>query len=200
MIEEALPDYTSAAVVPGKLNVIDFSNTDKATETNKVMKTTKAVLNTAGGAQILNSAEISGTTAFLAAIKSDTEFSLSTLLPQTEGWFNRIMPYVVSNPSRIHFFHVGRLTREEFRKEMLESAQYSLPTKLAVLSLSGIDELSALSLNHLEDDILKLGDRFDSPLNSSYTQSANNEGGRPTSDDGDLTDDGEASRDKRDRS
>ena len=75
MIEEALPDYASAAVVPGKLNVIDFSDTDKAAETNKVMKSTKSVLNTAGGAQILNSADISGTTAFLAAIKSDTEFS-----------------------------------------------------------------------------------------------------------------------------
>lgn len=82
---------------------------------------------------------------------------------------------------------------------MLESAQYSLPTKLAVLSLSGINELDALSLNHLEDNILKLDERFDSPLNSSYTQSSNDVG-RPVSDDSDLTDDGEASRDKRDRS
>ena len=186
-------------MVPGKLNVIDFSDTDKSSETNKVLNATKQVLNTSGGAQILNAATISGTTAFNAAIKADAEVSLSTLLPQFEGWFNRIIGNVVTNPAKIHFFHVGRLSREEFRKELLESAQYSLPTKLAIMSLSGIDELSALSLNHLEENILKLGDRFNDPLKSSYTQSGNSEGGRPTSDDGELTDDGEASRDKSDR-
>lgn len=195
MIEEALPDYASAAIVPGELHVIDFSSTDKTGETNKVLNATKSVLNTSGGAQILNSASISGTTAFNAALRADAEVSLSTLLPQIEGWFNRIIGYVVKNPSRIHFFHVGRLNREDFRKELLESAQYSLPTKLAIMSLSGIDELSALSLNHLEENVLKLGDRFNDPLQSSYTQS----GGRPASDDSDLTDDGESSRDKADR-
>ena len=197
MIEEALPDYASAAIVPGSedLGVIDFSNTDKASETNKVLKATKTVLNTSGGAQILNSAEISGTTAFLAAIKADTEFAISTLLPQIAGWFNRIMPFVVQNPAKVHFYHTGRLTRDDMRKELLENAQYSLPTKLAIMSMAGITELDSMSLNHLEEDILHLSDKFNSPLRSSYTSS----GGRPTSDASDLTDDGEASRDKVDR-
>ena len=200
LINDALPDYASAAIVPGSsdLGVIDFSKSDKTSESNKVLKATKSLLNTSGGAQILNSAEISGTTAFMAAIRADTEFALSSLLPQINGWFNRILPYAISNPSKIHFYHVGRLTRDEFRKELLEDAQYSLPTKLAIMSLSGIDEISTLSLNHLEEDILKLGDKFNDPLKSSYTSSANDVG-RPTSDDGDLTDDGEASREKRDR-
>lgn len=198
MVEEALPDYASAAIVPGKLNVVDFSNSDKTAETNKVLKATKSVLNTSGGAQILNSAEISGTTAFNAAIKSDTEFSLASLLPQINGWFNRILPFVVSNPSKIHFYHVGRLNREEFRKELLENGQYSLPTKLAIMTLSGIDELDTLSLNHLEENILGLSDKFTSPLKSSHT--ASGDVGRPTSDDSSITDDGEASREKRDQS
>lgn len=200
LIEEALPDYASFGIVPGTddLGVIDFSNSDKASETNKVLKATKAVLNTSGGAQILNSAEITGTTAFMATIKADTEFAIATLLPQIGGWMNRILPYVVSNPSKVHFYHTGRLLRDEFRKELLENAQYSLPTKLAIMSLNGIDALDAMSLNHLEEDILKLGEKFDDPLKSSYTAS-NNEGGRPSSDDSDLTDEGDASRDKRDR-
>lgn len=200
MMDEALPDYMSAAIVPGNddLGVIDFSNHDKANETNKVLKATKSLLNTSGGAQILNSADIVGTTAFNAAIKADTEYAIASLLPQIEGWFNRIMPNVVSNESYIKFFHVGRLTRDDFRKEMLEDAQYSLPTKLAIMSLSGLDALQVLSLNHLEEKILELGDKFDDPLRSSYNASIR-EGGRPTSDDGDLTDDGESSRDKVDR-
>lgn len=201
LIDEALPDYASFGIVPGSddLGVIDFSNIDKASENNKVLKAQKSVLNTSGGAQILNSAEISGTTAFHASIKADVNFAISTLLPQIQGWFNRILPFAVSNPSKIHFYHVGTLTRDEFRKELLENAQYSLPTKLSIMSICGIDEISALSLNHLEENILKLGDRFNDPLKSSYT-ATDNSGGRPTSDDGDLTDDGESSRDKRDRS
>lgn len=198
MVENALPDYASAAIVPGKLDVIDFSNNDKTTETNKVLKATKNVLNTSGGAQILNSESIQGTTAFMGALHSDTEFAIATLLPQAEGWFNRIIGYVVSNPSYIKFFHCGRLTRDEYRKELLENAQYGLPTKLSIMALSGVDELKTLSLNHLEEDILGLSDRFDSPLSSSFTTS-NTSAGRPESDATDLTDDGEASRDKADR-
>lgn len=200
MIEEALPPYVSAAVVPTNddIGVVDFSSTDKANETNKVLKTTKAVLNTSGGAQILNSADITGVTAFHASLHADENFSMSTLLPQIQGWINRILPFVVTNPSKVHFYFVGRFTKDEYRKELLENAQYSLPTKLAVMSLSGVDAMDTLSLNHLEENILHLGDRFNDPLKSSYTQSSNDDGGRPVSDDGDLTDDGEASRDKAD--
>ena len=188
-----------AQLLYNDLGVIDFSNNDKTAESNKVLKATKSLLNTAGGAQILNSADISGTTAFHAAIHSDENFAMSTLLPQIEGWFNRILPYVVSNPSTVKFFFVGRLTKDEYRKELLENAQYSLPTKLAIMTLSGINPLETLSLNHLEEDILKLGEKFNDPLKSSYTASGNDEGGRPTLGDDQITDDGEASRDKVDR-
>ena len=200
LIDEALPDYVSFGVVPGDddLGVIDFSNIDKANETNKVMKAVKSVLNSSGGAQILNSSEITGTTAFNAAIKADTAYATADLLPQFQGWFNRIMPYVAKNPSKIVFYQTGRLLRDDFRKELLEDAQYSLPSKLAIMSLSGIDPLDTMSLNHLEEDILKLGEKFNDPLKSSYT-SSNDEDGRPTSSDSDLTDDGEKSREKSDR-
>lgn len=200
LIQDALPEYASGAIVPGNadLGVVDFSSTDKASETNKVLKATKSVLNTSGGAQILNSAEITGSTAFNAAIKADIEFAISTLLPQINGWINRILPFVVSDPSTVHFYHVGRLNRDEFRKELLENAQYSLPTKLAIMTLCGIDELSTLSLNHLEEKILNLGDLFNDPLKSSYTSSGNDVG-RPTLGDDEISDDGEASRDKADR-
>ena len=66
------------------------------------------------------------------------------------------------------------------------------------MSLSGIDEIDTLSLNHLEENILGLSEKFISPLKSSHTSSGSDEVGRPSSDDTELTDDGEASRDKTD--
>ena len=198
--DNLLPDWASGAIIPGSsdLGVIDFSDNDHANETSKTIKATKSIYNIAGGAQVLNAAEVTGTTAHHSALHVDEDFAF-TILPAIQGWFNRILPYVVKNPSTVKFFHVGRLTKDEYRKEILEDAQYSLPTKLAIMSLSGIDPLETLSLNHLEEDILKLSEKFNSPLQSSYTSSGNDTGGRPTLDDDEISEDGEKSREKVDR-
>lgn len=196
MVDEALPEYTSYALVPGKLNVISFDN-DKATDTNKIAKSTETLFNSAGGAQILNSSTISGTTAFNAAIKADTEFAMSFLLPQTEAWVNRFLSQHISNPSRVRFFDVSTYTLDAFRDSILKDAQHGLPVKLLLGSLAGLSEMDTLSLNYLEEDLLGLSDKF-VPLSTSYTKSAD-DGGAPTKSDTELTDDGEASRDKSDR-
>lgn len=195
---ESIPDYTSAAIVPGKLETISFDD-NKNADINKVSNATKNVLNNSGGAQLLNSQAIQGTTGILAAIKLDTKMAISSLLPQVEGWLNRFMEYHVKNHCRVKFFEVSYFTRSDLRKELLENATYSLPTKLAVNVLSGFSELETLALNHFEEDILGLGNILTSPLQSSHTTSNNEDGSNEKSPE-ELTDEGEASREKRDRS
>ena len=58
MLNEALPDYISAAMVPGKLDTISFTDSQKTTDTSKIATATETVLNTAGGAEILNGKSI----------------------------------------------------------------------------------------------------------------------------------------------
>ena len=148
MCEDAIPDYTAAAIVPAKL---------------------------------------------------DTKMAISSLLPQVQGWLNRFLGYYINDPSKVKFFEVSYFTKSDLRKELLENATYSLPTKLAANVLSGFSELETLALNHFEEDILGLGDIFISPLQSSHTTS--NIGGEDLKKDPEeLTDDGEKSRIKRDRS
>lgn len=193
MCEEALPSYTSAAVVPGNddIGVVDFSSNQKTSETNRILNATKNVLNASGGAQVLNSATISGSSAYKYSVLADSEFALS-VLPQIEGWFNRVAKLKLNNnAAKIKFMHVTRFTREDYRKELLENAQNSLPTKLSIMSLDGYDPIDVLSMNHLEEDVLGLADKFNKPLNTSYTQS-----GKNTKDVGNLTDQGQASRNK----
>ena len=198
MCEDAIPDYTSAAIVPGKLETISFDD-NKNADINKVSNATKNVLNNSGGAQLLNSQSIQGTTGLLAAIKLDTKMAISSLLPQVEGWLNRFTGYYINDPSKVKFFEVSYFTKSDLRKELLENATYSLPTKLAVNVLSGFSELETLALNHFEEDILGLGNILTSPLQSSHTTS--NVGGEDLKKDPEeLTDSGEASREKRDRS
>ena len=194
MISEALPDYISAAIVPGKLDSINFQH-DTTTETNKVSKATETLFNSSGGAQILNSSTISGTTAFTAAIQADTELAISMLLPQIQGWTNRFLRNNLSNPSKVKFFEVSAYTKEAFKKQLLEAGTYGLPVRLAYNALNQFSELDTLALNHLEIDCLGLDKSF-VPMMSSHTQtSADETGGRPK---GEATDESEASAEKRD--
>ena len=197
MVNEALPDYTSAAIIPGKINQISFDS-DKATDTNKIENATKTVLNTSGGAQILNSSSISGSTAFNAAIRADTEFAISMLLPQTQAIVNRIISYYVDNPSFVKFIEVSVYTKDAYKESILKDNTYGLAPKLLVNSLNGFSERETLSLHFLENECLNLNFI---PVQSSHTTSNNgdNEGVKPTLSDTEISDDGEASRDKRDK-
>ena len=89
-------------------------------------------------------------------------------------------------------------TKETFKKALLEGATYGTPTLLAYNSCNQFSELDSLALNFLERDCLGLHEKF-IPVQSSHTTAGNSEGGGQTKDDGELTDEGEASREKKDK-
>lgn len=197
MNDTVMPSWATTTVVPGKLQSTSFER-DNVQDTNKVAKATETVLNSSGGAQILNSATISGTTAFNAAVRSDTEFAISTLLPQIQSWVNRFLSYHVSNPSYVKFFEVSCYTIDDLKKSMIQDIQYGLTSKLAINSLNGYSELQTLSIFYLEEDVLGLSQVL-KPAASSHTQSGSGTdgAGRPAEDDaGDTADE---SKEKRDR-
>ena len=197
-----VPEYIATAIVPGQIHEIDFDN-DNATDTTKVAKATEQVLNTAGGAEILNGATINNTYAFKMASIANTEFAISSLLPQLQSWVKRMLSYEGIKPKecKVRFMPISVYTKADYREQLLSSAQYGLPTKLAINTLNGFSEKDTLSLNYVEEELLHLSDKL-VPLNSSYTQSNTEDGytsevgqGRPKVDDiGDLTDSGERSR------
>lgn len=187
-----LPEYITATLVPGKINEISFPN-DTAKDTTKVAQATETVLNTAGGAEILNGATINNTYAFKMACIQNTEYAISSLLPQTQSWVNRFIGYQLSNPAKIKFFPVSVYTKEDYKKEMLEGANNGLPTKLAYNTFNNFSEKETLALNFLEEDVLHLSDKL-MPLSTSYTQSGKVGEGAPVKDVGDLSDSGERSR------
>ena len=76
--------------------------------------------------------------------------------------------------------------------------------KLSIAALDGYTPMEALSLLFIENDCLVLHDKM-VPLSTSWTKSAEATGGKvtgdgsegaPTKDGGDLSDEGEESRDK----
>lgn len=203
MINEALPSYVSAALIPGKLETISFSDDDQTTDTSKIAKATESVLNTAGGAETLNGATINNTYAFQMAGIQNTEYAISSLLPQAQSWVNRFLSYQISNPAKVKFFPVSVYTKKDFKDQLLQAAQNGLSTKLAYNTLNGFSEKDTLALNFLEEDVLHLADKL-VPLSTSYTKSDKGNdkayspepSGAPTKDAKDLTDSGDRSRNK----
>lgn len=202
MLEEAFPEYVTGAIVPGKLNTINFNN-DQATDTNRITKATEAVLNTTGGAEVLNGATIKNAAAFTSAAKANTSFAISTLLPQTQAWLNRFLKIQLKNASKVKFFPVSIYTKDDFKKSLLESSQYGFSNKLAYNTLNGISEMDSLALNYLEETVLNLSEKL-KPLQSSHTASgkdattsATTKRGRPQKDEGEISEEGERSRDKK---
>lgn len=197
---DSVPDYIATAIIPGQIHEIDFDN-DNATDTTKVAKATEQVLNTAGGAEVLNGATINNTYAFKMASIANTEFAISSLLPQLQSWVKRMLGYENIRDCKVKFMPISVYTKADYREQLLNDSQYGLPFQLALGTLSSFSEKDVLSLNYLEQTILDLKNRF-VPMNSSYTQSGN-EGddytpevgqGRPTVPDDELSDSGERSR------
>jgi len=196
MLDQALPDYVSAAMVPGnKLDYIDFSD-NAAKDTDRVQEASTTILNTSGGGMVLNTSKITTQAGFQAALKCETEFVLSPLLPQIDAFTNRMLIQELGDKAaKVRHFEVSVYTKDDFRKSMLESCQYSYSNKLAYNTLLGISEKETIAMQYLEEEVLKLHDIMKYPLSSSFTQSSNDVG-RPASEDGDLSDEGSRSRDR----
>ncbi len=176
--------YINYAIVPGEeLKTIDFTDSvDK--DVNRVEIASNQILSTAGGGAVLNSNNITSTAAFNAWLKEETEFAISTLLPQINGFANRVLSYELGNPAKVEHFELSIYTKEEFRKAMLESCQFSFANRIAYNTLLGISESDTLSQLYLENTVLDLPNKMKFPLLSSYTSTGeDNSTGRPSLDD-----------------
>jgi hypothetical protein len=196
MVDTALPDYVSAAPLPGELpDVVDFSTTSADKDVDRIESAQDNVLNTAGGGAILSSHNINSTAAFNAWLKSESEFAISALMPQITGFTNRHLSYDVSNPCKVDFFELTVLTKDDFKETLLNSMEYSYSYRLAYGTLCGFSEKETLATMYFEQDVLKLPELMIHPLTSSHTQSGSSEDvGRPQVPDDELSGSGERSR------
>ena len=197
----AIPDGVGFGIVPGKeLKYIDFTKSVDS-DTNSVEKASNQILQTAGGGAVLNSNKITSSAAFKAWLQSETEFAMSTLMPQINAFTNRFLSYQTKNAAKVEHFEVSVYTKEDLRKAMLESCQYSYSNRLAYNTLLGISEKDTIAMAYLENEVLKLQDIMKYPLMSSHTMTSTGETGEtgqgaPEKDVGDLTPEGDRDRNR----
>lgn len=179
---EVLPEYVAAAPIPGEVtndNVIDFSTTSVDKDIDRLQQSQDTVMATSGGGAVLNASTITSTAAFNAWLKSESEFAISSLLPQIEGFTNRMLTYDVSGePCKVRYFECTVYTKQELAENLLESCQYSYSNRLAYNTLLGISEKATIATQFLENQVLKLPETMIYPLQSSYTTSSDGEVGQ----------------------
>jgi hypothetical protein len=131
---------------------------------------------------------------------SDALMATRGIMKQVEAFVNeRILMQFQNSMAYIKFIDVTTYTKEERINQIKDAAALGNPVKLEYMTLLGYDPLEAIASDWLETKLGLAVTKFMHPLVSSHTQTAGSDtGGAPTKKDGDLTDDGEASRDKRD--
>lgn len=201
VIQDALPPYVTVAPLLGEgFDVVDFSSTTTDAESDRVATAQTNILNTSGGGAILNSGLINNTLMFKTWLSAESEFAISSLIGQVDGFTNRMLSYDVSKPCKVNHFELTVYTKDDFRASMLEANQYSYSYRLALGTLYGMSELDTLASLHFEQELLGLQNLMIHPLQSSYTSTGIEEGtdpvtgGRPTIDDDELSPTGEKSR------
>lgn len=100
-------------------------------------------------------------------------------------------------------FRVKILDNTVFNREantdlLLKNAQYGLPVKTMLCASLGLTPSATVAMSYLENDILALAENF-IPLVSSHTATPEDiKGGKPESDEGDLSEKGEEQRARED--
>ena len=139
--------------------------------------------------------------ALLLSIKADQAITYS-IVKSIEAMVNRFVHrHGYGRYFKVTFLDCSIYNRKEMGDAFLRAAQYGLPTLSYYAASQGLSQDDLDGMNFLEDTVLELKERL-VPLQSSATQSANSnpnstgEVGRPRLDDDELSDEGEATREK----
>ncbi len=195
-----LPEEIGLVLSPG-MDIESVSFDKNATsDTNAIADSYQNLMEQTGVSQIFDSSRLSGASSVKMSMLADAMMATKGLMKQVEAFVNeRIQMEYPNSVAYLKFIDVTAYNKEDRISQVKEAASLGLPVKQEYMTLLGYDPLETLSSDWLETKLGMSVDKFIHPLVSSHTQSGTSEtGGAPTKEDGELTDDGEASRDKRD--
>ena len=198
---DIMPEGVNLGLSPMDLNTLEFQGNSAAEDTNTRNKAYQNLLET-NGSIVLNSNRITNSESFKKAMKVEC-IDATKPVTQINAWVNLYLKltYNIENWV-VEYSDVSPYFVEDEIKVVKEAAQYALPVKLVYSSLMKMTPAKERGMSYLEQ-MLGLGtEDWTHPLISSNTQSSfepDNDGsqGAPTKDDGDVSSEGIATRDKK---
>lgn len=195
-INAALPENVAYALSPLDLDTIEFKDND-ASDSNVLSKAYSNVIES-NGSIIMNSNKITNSTAFKLAMKVECEDAMAPTT-QLNAWLKFYLKYNHNVETiTVEFSDISPYFMDDEIEKYTKLAGLGLPIKSELSSMINANPQKSFGMDFLERQLLKLGiERWNNPLVSSAVQSGNpsDAGGAPKKEDGDLSDEGEATRD-----
>lgn len=198
LAQDSLPDEVGLILSPG-MDVDSISFDKNATsDTNAIADSYQNIMEQTGISQIFDSNRLTGSSSVKMSMLSDALMATRGIMAQVEAFVNERLHMEYENTTAyIKFIDVTTYSKEDRIKAVKEAASLGLPVKQEYLTLLGYDPIEVMASDWLETKLGLAVDKFIHPLVSSYTQSGGSSiGGAPEKDDGDLTSEGEETRDK----
>lgn len=198
-INDALPDNVGYGLSPLDLNTIEFKDND-ASDTNVLSKAYSNLIE-ANGSIILNSNRITNSTSFKLAMLAECEDAMAPVT-QLNAWLKFYLKYNHNVETiAVEYSDISPYFMNDEIDKYTKLAGLGLPIKTELASMVRANPQKSMGMNYLEQNLLKLGiQNWINPLVSTNTQSGNptDTGGAPTAEESgkELTDEGEATRDK----
>lgn len=198
---DIMPEGVNLGLSPMDLNTLEFQGNSAAEDTNTLNKAYQNLLET-NGSIVLNSNRITNSESFKKAMKVECIDAMKPVT-QINAWVNLYLKltYNIENWV-VEYSDVSPYFVEDEIKVVKEAAQYALPVKLVYSSLMKMTPAKERGMSYLEQMLGLSTEDWTHPLISSNTQSSfepDNDGsqGAPTKDDGDVSSEGIATRDKK---
>ena len=198
---ENLPEEVIGILSPMEITPVTFDKNATSTH-NEISDSLKNLFETSGVSQIMDASRLTGQSAVKMSMLTDVMLGTKSIIPQVEAWANEHLRIMYPNTKmHVKFTNVTAFTKDDRISQLQKAAEFGLPVKMELMSTLGYDPIESVGSDWIETKLGLSTERFIHPLVSSHTAgSVASDGGRPTAEDSGegLTDDGEASRDKRD--
>jgi len=193
MISSVLPKNIGIGMSIADIKDYTFERSGTANEISAYSQAQKDFWDSAG----VNGSLFSGDTSTAAAINASLN-SDQSLVFYVHRMIERVINRKLKSETGKYKFKINILdctiyNKKEYLDNLLKVSTYGVPIKHAICAVLGYTPSDTYGMTVLED-ILGIVDKW-RPLKSSNTMSGNDDSGRPTKDDGDLTAAGEQSRD-----
>ena len=196
---DTLPEEIGLILSPGMdVDNVSFDKS-KTSDTDAISDAYHNLMSNAGVSQIMDSSKLTGQSAVKASMLCDVMLATKGLIPQLSAFVTSRIKLKFPNTQMIFkYTDVTTYTKEDRIKYLQTACEYGLPFKIELAMMLGQDPLESYAMDWLENKLGLAKTRWVSPLVSSHTASGNStgEGGAPTKDDGDLSDEGAKTKDQ----
>lgn len=194
---DELPDNVSFGLSPMDLDIIDFKAND-ASDANVLSKAYSNLIES-NGSIVLNSNRITNSESFRQAMLVECQDAMKPVT-QINAWLRLYLKYNYKVETIVvEYSDISPYFMDQEVEKYTKLAGLGLPVKTELASMARSNPQKSFGMDFLERQLLKLGtERWTNALVSTNTQSSNGSdtGGAPKKSGTELTDEGEASRDK----